>query len=201
MRRTSRLRPSSSASRKRVQGVAQDHALKQRRERLIVQARPGFDAVEFLDAVLRSADPLGKLRVVGQEQQPAGLAVESAHGADPFRPFAQPVVDGGTGLGIRAGGDQSARLVKGEIERLRALQRLAVEGQPGRIEVEPQARIARHPAVKGDAPREDPRARLPARTGAALRENALQLVALHASGPPPLCGRSRSREARPIQPL
>jgi hypothetical protein len=52
---------------------------------VIGRAGKGQDVILLLQLVPRVHNPVGNIAVVGKEQQPFGVPIESANGIDPFR--------------------------------------------------------------------------------------------------------------------
>src|SRR5690625_4753591 len=69
------------------------------------------------DPVSRVGEPVGDLTVVGQQNEPLGLGVQSSHVEDTFRGLAGEVGQGGAALGVPHGADDTARRVEREVER------------------------------------------------------------------------------------
>jgi hypothetical protein len=79
--------------------------------------------VDTLDGLLAGDESCGERAVVGHEEKAARLQVEPADRIEPLRHTAHEIADGGTALGIRHGGDDTARLVQQD-----------GEPRPGRVE-------------------------------------------------------------------
>lgn len=74
------------------------------------------DFVLLFDFVTRMREPLGKVAIVGQDEQPLALRVEPSDVKETREFRRQQMEDRVAGVRIAAGGDESARLVKQEIE-------------------------------------------------------------------------------------
>lgn len=70
--------------------VRQDHTLGQAPQRLFVGYTVDDGFVFFLHAATRVRDGVGPIAIIGQQQQPLGIAIEPAHREEALRPRHQP---------------------------------------------------------------------------------------------------------------
>ncbi len=175
IRRTCRLRPSvmvisNALSPTRVTRAGRVGPSRSSRPR----RRRSSSLVALRDVVLGIRQPLGKLRIVGQNQQAACIEIEPADRKQVALTVRQQIVDRRTPVRIAIGGDVAGRLVQQQVRALFAAQRLAIEGDAVALHVHPRVRIAHDPAVDAHAPRPDPTAGFGTRSEACLGEDAFQ---------------------------
>jgi hypothetical protein len=123
----------------------------------------------------RVHQPVGKLGVVGHQQQAFARLVEAADRRDEgqVEPF-EAGIDGVALLRVVAGGDQPARLVEHEIDLALGNHRPVVDDDAVAVEVDAQGCIAHHLAADAHAAFRDQHLGLRARAQAELRQRAVQ---------------------------
>ena len=133
------------------------------------------DQIDARDLRRWIGQPVCELRVVGQDQQPAGGEVEAADRDHAVGQIGEQVVDGLAAFGIGSRGDVAARLVQDDGERFGAAAlRRAVDRDRDALGDDARRRVGEGLAVDADAPLEDQRARLGAAGEAELRQRALE---------------------------
>jgi len=154
--------------------IAQFHAAPKSFEGIVGNKIGALDQIRLRDFVIGVRQPLSELRIVGEDQQAAGIQIEPADRRNESVDIRNQIVDGRASLGILEGRDVTGGLVEQDIERLFGAQWFAVEENPVALEIDPVIRILDNAAVDPDAPRVNPAARLCARANARLRKNPFQ---------------------------
>ena len=95
--------------------VRQHHALGQPPQIVLVGHTVDQRLVLFLHAAARVGNDIGPIAVIGQQQQPLGIAIEPPNGEEALRTVYQ-CGDGRTALWVARRGHEAARLVDGDID-------------------------------------------------------------------------------------
>jgi hypothetical protein len=123
--------------------------------------------------------PCGQLAIVGQEEQPLAVVVETPDGIHVFADAFEEIDDRLTALRIGASGDDASRLVHQDVAMtLRRTEAPAIDPDviSHRIGLDPH--LPDRPAVDGDAALFDQLFSGPARGHASLRQDFLQADSL-----------------------
>jgi hypothetical protein len=88
------------------------------------------DVVLLVEFVARMHDPVGDVAVVGQQEEPLGVAIETTHWVDPFRDL-HDVHDGAPVAFVLRRRDKAARFVEDEIARSLRTKQLPVDPDLG----------------------------------------------------------------------
>ena len=96
--------------------VAQFHAAAQTFERFVGNQIGALDQIGLRDFVIRIGQPLGELRVVGQDQQPAGIEIEPANGGNESIDIGDQIVDCRPAFGIFEGRDVPGGLIEQDVD-------------------------------------------------------------------------------------
>ncbi len=143
-------------------------------ERLAIRHAAHARLVRALELVARMHQPLGKAAVVGEDDEPVRVVIETAHGIEVpanLRALEQ-IDDGGTLLGVDARAHVAARLVEQDVAALRLRQAAAVDANVVGHRIGARAELAHGRAVDHHAAVEDQLLGGAARRDARLRQLA-----------------------------
>lgn len=142
-----------------------------------------LDDVGFDDVVALAHDGVGKVAIVGEEQQPLGMIIEAADGVDALPDAAQMLNDSGAALGIVHGRHHAVGLVHGQIEKLAGgVEELAVDLDVIGGEVGLGAKLGDGFAVDADTAFEDHFLGVAAAGDAGLGDDLLEAFERHLGG-------------------
>src|SRR4029077_239809 len=133
-----------------------------------------FYQVSFWNLEIRIGDDFSKARIVGEQQQPAGILIEPAHRNDPLAGVLNEVVYRGASMRVLVSGDVALRLVQQKVDSFRGSDRLAVQRNGIALEIHPVIRCLNQFAVYLDALGSDPLAGVSTRAEASFGKHALQ---------------------------
>jgi len=154
--------------------VTQFHAAPKLVEGIVGNRIGALDQISFRDFVIGIRQALGKLRIVSQDQQAAGVKVEASDGRKERIDIGDEVIDGGAAFGIFECREVAGRLVEQDVESLFGAERLVIEENFVALEIDPVVGILDDAAVDFDAAGVNPAARLGARANARLGESAFE---------------------------
>lgn len=142
---------------------------------LILRERDGrLYEICFRDLGFGTHNVIGKVGVVGHDEQAGCVLVEAAYGKDPLAGFGQQVVDGFAAFGIFIGGEVAFGFVEEEITFFGRGERTAVERHAVALHVYPQVGGLDSFPVHGDAAGADPAAGVGAGADAGSRQDAVE---------------------------
>ena len=150
-----------------------DDSVAEALEGLLGGTGEGEDVVLLVEAVTRVHDPVGDVAVVGEQEQPFGVAVEPADRVHPLRHL-DKIHHGAAVTFVFCRRDVAAGFVEEEVARPLRLEQLAVDADGGADRVGLRTELRDHLAVDADASGGDQLLRGTARGNAAGGENALQ---------------------------
>lgn len=102
----------------------------------------------------------GELRIVGKDQQSAGVQIQPSDRRNELIDAPDQVVNRQPPLGIFVRGDVALGLVEKNVKALRGFERLSVEGHAIAPKLNPVVGILDHLSVHRDAARMDPAPRI-----------------------------------------
>lgn len=143
-------------------------------EFFVGQQAAGFNKIALGDVEVGVHDALGKLSIVGEEEQPAGIEVEASDRDDEGANIAEEIVDGGTILRVLVGGEVTFGLVEDEVDVLFTDERLGVEQDLVAVHIDPVIGVQNHLAVDGDPAGADPATGFGAGAEAGLRQYSFE---------------------------
>ena len=176
------LQPSRQAARP----VAQHKPLCKRKHIRLVRHALDLRPVALTHAAFGRDDPVGKISVVGQKEQSAGVLVQT-----PDRKQPQPAqllrqqIHHGFLRGVLRRGDHTLRLIHHIIVFFAVTQRLSVHADRRKRGIQLMLRAAHHAAVHTDPARADPVPRLAAAAQSQLAQIFVQPKLRHPSSLPP----------------
>jgi hypothetical protein len=112
------------------------------------------DAVDLLDAIARVCQAIGEVAVVGQQDQPGAVLVQSADREDALSDSGKQIDHPGTPRRIGVGRDVASRLVDGEVNQSFLANRLTIDGDLVAIGIHPGSEfpsdltVDGHPSLK-----------------------------------------------------
>ena len=149
--------------------VAQRDAAAELIESFVGQQRGALGEVSLRDFLIGVGEPLGELRVVGQDEESAGIEIEAANRGDEGVNIGDQIVDGGAAFGVLEGRDVTGGLIEQDVEALPGLEGLAIEENFVAVEIDPLIGVFDDTAVDADAAGMNPAASLGARAEAGFR--------------------------------
>ena len=117
-----------------------------------------FDEIALGDMEVGVHDALGKLGIVGEQEQATSIEIEASDRDDEGADVAEQVVDGGAVFRVFVGGEVAFGLVEDQVDVLFPDERFAVEQHLVAVHVDPVVGVEDHAAVYGDAAGTDPAA-------------------------------------------
>ena len=141
-------------------------------QRLLARPRQREDVVLLVELIPRMHHPVGDVAVVGQEQQPLGVAVQPPDGKDTLG-HVDEVHDRAPVALIANGGDVAARLVEEKIANRLGSKQLAVDPNLSRARVDLGPKLGDDLAVHRHPPGPNHLLRRAARSRAASRHHTL----------------------------
>ncbi len=117
--------------------------------------------VFLLQFIARMGDAKGDVTIIGEQQKPRGLPVESSYGNDPLGDIHQ-VHYGPSATLVARGGDVSGWFVQQDVASLFRSYRFTIHGDPLALGIDLRPQFADDMAVDRDSPGKDHFLRLPA---------------------------------------
>src|SRR5579884_2074729 len=124
--------------------------------------------IGLLDAEARMHELVGEIAVVGQQQQPLAILIESADGIDAFMDVRHKVHRSRPTGGIVVGAEVAARLVDKPVDQALDFQRLAIDLDLLLLGVNLGAQLADNTAIDGNTATEDQLLAVPPRADAGV---------------------------------